>query len=152
MWPNCPYSSNLYVQNVVMRFILHSVKELYSDLREYYDSREELGEFAFTESPTTVKFVTMLEALKPFGYRGGGQLYYLNPAPGSQPSTGLVQMDGLVQIDGQEEVDQLMLAHEKERIKTCHLYLVTGSNDDFHAVSIGFSSQKKHYFKQPYIL
>jgi len=112
-------------------------------LEQLFLKIEELGEFAFTESPTTVKFVTMLEALKPFGYRGGGQLYYLNPAPGSQPSTGLVQMDGLVQIDGQEEVDQLMLAHEKERIKTCHLYLVTGSNDDFHAVSIGSSSQKK---------
>lgn len=119
-----------------MRFIFHSVKELYSDLKEYYDSREELGQFTITKPATTVKFVTMLEALKPFGYRGGGQLYYLNPAPGSQPSTGLVQ------IDGQEEVDQLVLAHAKERTKTCHLYLVTGSNDDLHGVSIGSSSQK----------
>ncbi|CAD6213987.1 unnamed protein product [Miscanthus lutarioriparius] len=55
--------------DVVMRFILHSVKELYSDLKKYYDSREELGQFTITKPATTVKFVTMLGALKPFGYR-----------------------------------------------------------------------------------
>ena len=88
-----------------MRFILHSVKELYSDMKKYYDSREELGQFTIVKPATSVEFVTMLGALKPFGYRGDGQLYYLNPAPGSQPSTRLVK------IDGQEEVNQLMHAH-----------------------------------------
>jgi len=125
------------VQDVVMRFILHSVKELYSDMKKYYDSREELGQFTIVKPATSVEFVTMLGALKPFGYRGDGQLYYLNPAPGSQPSTGLVH------IDGQEEVNELVLAHEKEETKICHLYLVKGCNDDLYGVSIGSSPQKK---------
>ncbi|XP_066316111.1 uncharacterized protein [Miscanthus floridulus] len=112
--------------DVVMRFILHSVKELYSDLKKYYDSREELGQFTIIKPTTSVEFVTMLGALKPFGYRGDVQLYYLNPAPGSQPSTGLVQ------IDGQEEVNELVLAHEKEGTKICYLYLVKGCNDDLY--------------------
>ena len=113
------------------------MKELYSDLKKYYDSREELCQFTIVKPATSVEFVTMLGALKPFGYRGDGQLYYLNPAPGSQPSTGLVP------IDGQEEVNELVLAHEKEGTKICHLHLVKGCNDDLYGVSIGSSPQKK---------
>jgi len=55
-----------------MQFILHLVKELYSDMKEYCDSREELGEFTITKPATIIKFVTILESLKPFGYKGAG--------------------------------------------------------------------------------
>jgi hypothetical protein len=72
MWPNCPYLSNIYVQDAIMQFILHLVKELYSDMKEYCDSREELGEFTITKPATIIKFVTILESLKPFGYKGAG--------------------------------------------------------------------------------
>ena len=78
------------MHDVVMRFKVHIVEERYPDLRKYYDSREyKLGQFTITKPATTVEFVVMLNTLRDYGYRGVAELYYLNPVPGSQPSTGL---------------------------------------------------------------
>ncbi|CAO2038783.1 unnamed protein product, partial [Urochloa humidicola] len=108
----------------VMRFKVHVVDELYPDLKKYYDSREyNVGLFTITNPATTVEFVTMLETLRDYGYRGDAELYYLNPFPGSTPSTGLCK------INGQQQVDELVLAHAAQRTKICHLYLV-GPEDD----------------------
>ena len=104
-----------------MWFKLHGVKEIYSDLEKYYDSREELSEFAIIE-PSTIEYFSILDHLmKYFGYRGGALLYYLNPAPGSEPSIALVQ------IDGQEDVDKMVDAHTQRKTKICHLYIVNGA-------------------------
>ena len=108
------------MQHVVMRFKIHSVKEIYSDLQKYYDSREELAEFAITE-PATVEYYILSQHLTAyFGYKGDAQLYYLNPVHGSEPSTALVK------IDRQEDVDKMVDAHAHERTKICHLYIVNG--------------------------
>ncbi|CAO2034813.1 unnamed protein product [Urochloa humidicola] len=108
----------------VMRFKVHVVDELYPDLKKYYDSREyNVGQFTITNPATTVEFGTMLETLRDYGYRGDAELYYLNPFPGSTPSTGLCK------IYGQEQVDDLVLAHAAQRTKICHLYLVRPEDD-----------------------
>jgi len=108
------------MQHVVMRFKIHSVKEIYSDLQKYYDSREELSEFAITE-PATVEYYILSQHLTAyFGYKGDAQLYYLNHVPRFEPSTALVK------IDRQEDVDKMVDAHAHERTDICHLYIVNG--------------------------
>jgi uncharacterized secreted protein with C-terminal beta-propeller domain len=74
----------------------------------------------------------MSDALRPFGYNGAAELYYMNPATGGKElSIGY----GLIKIVGrQEEVNEMVRAHGGTKI--CHLYIV-GPEE----VSIGFYSQ-----------
>ena len=90
---NDPYSCNPYMQDVVMKFKVHKVKELYFDLQKY-DLRGELREFSIVRPAITVKFATFTEALRWHGYIRDVEVYYLNPAPWSEPSTGLVKIVG----------------------------------------------------------
>ena len=67
------------MQNVIMRFKLHLVKEIYPDLRQYYDPRELLAEITVNE-PRTIEYFWFSQHLtKHFGYRGDALLYYLKP-------------------------------------------------------------------------
>jgi hypothetical protein len=117
-----------------MRFKVHTVKELYPDLNKYCDNREEgnIGMFNNVHSTTTIEWVMMSDALRPFGYNGAAELYNMNPAAGgNELSIGY----GLIKILGQqEEVNEMVLAHGGTKI--CHLYIV-GPEE----VSIGFYSQ-----------
>jgi hypothetical protein len=108
------------MQHVQMRFKIHSVKEIYSDLQMYYDSQEDLVEFTLRK-PATVQYYALFQQLYAyFGFKGDAQLYYRNPAPGINPATALVK------IDGQEDIDKMVDVHAHKRTKICHLYIVNG--------------------------
>jgi hypothetical protein len=108
--------------------------ELYPDLNKYYDNREEadIGMLNIVHLATTIDWAVMSDALRPFGYNGAAELYYMNPAVGgNELSIGY----GLIKIVGrQEEVNEMVRAHGGTKI--CHLYIV-GPEE----VSIGFYSQ-----------
>jgi hypothetical protein len=74
----------------------------------------------------------MSNALRPFGYHGRAELYYMNPAARRSLLIGY----RLNKIEGQEEVNEMVLAHANKRTKICNLYMV-GPEE----VSIGFYSQ-----------
>ncbi|CAD6267145.1 unnamed protein product [Miscanthus lutarioriparius] len=74
------------VEDVVMKFKVHKVKELYSDLQKY-DLQGELREFSIVRPAITVKFATFTEALRWHGYIRDVEVYYFNPAPWSELST-----------------------------------------------------------------
>ena len=110
------------MQDVVMRFLVHSVKKLYPDLQEI-DSRDELSQFSIGAPAITIEYAELLGALNHHGYTQDAQLYYLTPVPGSQPSTRLFK------IDGPQDLRQMLSAHDEQSTKICHLYLVNGSHD-----------------------
>lgn len=94
-----------------------------------------MREFAISSPSTTVEFATFMNALRMHGYILDADVYYLNPAPFSQPSTGLVK------IVGAEEINQMVHAHAQVGTKICHLYLVSKYEDQVADVSIGFSNE-----------
>jgi hypothetical protein len=108
--------------------------ELYSDLNRYNDNREEadISMFNIVHPATTIEWVMMSDALRPFGYNEAAELYYMNPAAGrNELSIGY----GLIKIvDRQEEVNEMVRAHGGTKI--CHLYIVR-----LEEVSIVFYSQ-----------
>lgn len=115
--------------HVQMRFKIHSVKEIYSDLQMYYDSQEDLVEFTLRK-PATVQYYALFQQLYAyFGFKGDAQLYYRNPAPGINPATALIK------IDGQEDIDKMVDAHAHKRTKICFisevLNLKPSENDEF---------------------
>jgi len=110
------------MQDVVMRFKVHRVKELYPDLQKYSDSRDELDQFTILAPAISIEYALFVESLVPFGYIKGALLYYLSPVPGSEPQTGLLS------IDGPDEVRQMVSAHVEQGTKICHLYLVSDSD------------------------
>ena len=114
------------MQDVVMKFKVHKVKQLYSDLQKYGDSRDELSQFSIGAPAITIEYAELLGALNHHGYTWDAQLYYLSPIPGSQPSTGLFK------IDGPDEVRQMVSVHVEQGTKICHLYLVNGSHGGSH--------------------
>lgn len=120
------------MQNVLMKFKVHKLDKLYSDLQKY-DLRAHLREFAITKQESTIHYAILTEALTYHGYIRDAEVYYLNPAPGSVPPTGLVK------IVGPEEVKEMVRAHAEEGTKICHLYLVSKYEDQHLDVSIGYS-------------
>ncbi|KAG2561423.1 hypothetical protein PVAP13_8KG217000 [Panicum virgatum] len=108
--------------DVVMRFKIHRVKELYYDLQKYADNRDELSQITIGAPANSIEYAESVAALIEHGYTQDARLYYLSPVPGSEPSTGLLK------IDGQEDVMQMVSAHAEQRTKICHLYLVNGSD------------------------
>jgi len=115
------------MQYLAMRFKVFKLEELYSDL-EKYDIRADLRGFAI--KGRSVKFHKFMRALTYIGHIFDSEVYYLNPAPWSEPSTGLVK------IVGPEEVNQMVHAHAQEGTKICHLYLVSRYEDGDPDVSI----------------
>ena len=66
---NDPYLSNgYYMQDVVMRFKVHRVKELYPNLQKYSDSRDELGQFSIRAPAISIEYAELLGALNHHGY------------------------------------------------------------------------------------
>ena len=67
---NDPYLSNrYYMQDVVMKFKVHKVKQLYSDLQKYGDSRDELSQFSIGAPAISIEYAELLGALNHHGYR-----------------------------------------------------------------------------------
>jgi len=107
---------------VVMCFMVHHVREIYPDLREYGDSRDQLSQFSILK-PQPIEYRFILQCLcKHHGYTGSAELYYLPPL--SEPATGLLP------ITGQEDVKQMMTVHAEKETRNCHLYIVGGLYDD----------------------
>ena len=79
------------MHDVVMNFKVHRVKQIYSDLRLYDGSREQLSQFAILK-PQTIEYQFMLQCLHTHGFTGSAKLYYLPPF--SEPPAGLVLIDG----------------------------------------------------------
>ena len=110
------------MQDVVMRFKVHMVKQLYYDLQKYDDERDDIGQVTLYNSEnTTIEYHKMVEILDPFGYTGDAELYYLLPVPG------INLLDGLKRINGAEDVKLMVDDHAKAGTKICHLYLVNRS-------------------------
>ena len=108
------------MHDVVMRFMVHSVKELYPDLQEI-DSRDELSQITISALANSIVHAELVRELRDHGYTEDSGLYYLNPDPRSKLPTGLHK------IDGPDDVMQMVSAHEENMTKICHLYLVSGS-------------------------
>ena len=108
------------MQDVVLRFMVHSVKELYPDLQEI-DSLDELSQITISALANSIVHAELVRELKDHGYTEDSGLYYLNPDPRSELPTGLHK------IDGPDDVMQMVSAHEENMTKICHLYLVSGS-------------------------
>ena len=70
-----------------------------------------------------------MESLEHFGYIKDALLYYLSLVLGSEPPTGLLL------IDGPDEARQMVSAHIEQRIKICHMYLVSDSDGGMDADS-----------------
>jgi len=97
--------------DVVMRFKVHMVKQVYSDLQKYDDERDDIAQVTICKPETTIEYHKMVEVLHPFGYAGDAQLYYLDPVPGIEVSAGLVK------INGAEDVKLMVNDHAKAGIK-----------------------------------
>ena len=108
------------MQDVVLRFMVHSVKELYPDLQEI-DSRDELSQITISAPANSIVHAELVQELRDHGYTEDSGLYYLNPDPRSKLPTGLHKNDG------PDDVTQMVSAHEEKMTKICHLYLVNGS-------------------------
>jgi len=76
-----------------------------------------------------------MRALTYNGHIFDSEVYYLNPAPWSKPSTDLVK------IVGEDDVNQMVRAHAEQGTKICLLYLVSRYEDQDTDVSIGSSWQ-----------
>ena len=108
------------MQDVVLRFLVHTVKKLYPDLQEI-GSREELSQITIAAPAKTIVHADLVRDLRDHRYTEDAGLYYLNPDPMSKLPTGLHK------IDGPDDVTQMVSAHEEKMTKICHLYLVNGS-------------------------
>ena len=108
------------MHDVVMRFMVHSVKELYPDLQEI-DSLDELSQITISAPANSIVHAELVRELRDHGYTEDSGLYYLNPDLRSELPTGLHK------IDGPDDVMQMVSAHEEKMTKICHLYLVNGS-------------------------
>ena len=108
------------MQDVVMRFMVHSVKELYPDLQEI-DSRDELSQITISAPANSIVHAELVREVRDHGYTEDSGLYYLNPDLRSELPTGLHK------IDGPDDVTQMVSAHEEQMTKICHLYIVNGS-------------------------
>ena len=109
------------MHDVVVNFKVHRVKQIYSDLRLYDGSREQLSQFAILK-PQTIEYHFMVQCLCKNGYTGSAELYYLPPL--SEPATGLVH------IAGEEDIKKMMTVHAEKETRNCHLYIVGGLYDD----------------------
>ena len=103
------------MQDVVTRFMVHIVKELYLDLQEI-DSQDKLSKITFGASANSIVYVELVGALS--GIHRDIGLYYLSPDPRSKPP------NGLLKIDAPDDMTQMVSAHAEQRTKICHLYLV----------------------------
>ena len=56
------------MQDVVMKFKVHKVKQLYSDLQKYGDSRDELSQFSIGVPAISFEYAKLLGALNHHGY------------------------------------------------------------------------------------
>ena len=101
-----------------MRFKVHMVKQLFSDLQKYDDERDNIVQVTLCKSENTTIEYHKMEILDPFGYTGDAELYYLLPVPG------INLLDGLKRINGAEDVKLMVDDHAKAGTKICHLYLV----------------------------
>jgi len=108
------------MQDVVLRFMVHSVKELYPDLQEI-DSLDELSQITISAPANSIVHAELVRELRDHGYTEDSGLYYLNPDPRSKLPTGLHKNDG------PDDVTQMVSAHEEKMTKIHHLYLVNGS-------------------------
>ena len=81
------------MQDVVMRFMVHRVKELYPDLQKYGDSRDELGQFSIRAPAISIEYAELVGSLEHHGYTKDALLYYLSHVLGSEPPTGLLLID-----------------------------------------------------------
>ena len=108
------------MQDVVLRFMVHSVKELYPDLQEI-DSLDELSQITISAPANSIVHAELVRELRDHGYTEDSGLYYLNPDPRSKLPTGLHKNDG------PDDVRQMVSAHEEKMTKIHHLYLVNGS-------------------------
>ena len=52
------------MQDVVMRFMVHRVKELYPDLQKYGDSRDELGQFSIRAPAISIEYAELVGSLE----------------------------------------------------------------------------------------
>ena len=89
-----------------MCFKVHHVKEVYSDLWKYGDSRDQLSQFRILK-PQTIEYHFMVQCpCNNHGYKGSVELYYLPPL--SEPATGLVR------ITREEDVKKMMTVHAEQ--------------------------------------
>ena len=112
------------MHDVVMNFKVHRVKQIYSDLRLYDGSQEQLSQFAILK-PQTIEYQFMLQCLHTHGFTGSAELYYIPPFS-KLPA-------GLVLIDGEEDVKKMVSVHEELSIRNFHLYLVNGGDCIMHS-------------------
>jgi len=112
------------MHDVVVNFKVHRVKQIYSDLRLYDDSQDQLSQFAILK-PQTVEYQFMLQFLHTHRFTGSAELYYIPPFS-KLPA-------GLVLIDGEEDVKKMVSVHEELSIRNFHLYLVNGGDYIMHS-------------------
>ncbi|KAG2578222.1 hypothetical protein PVAP13_6NG209700 [Panicum virgatum] len=112
------------MQDGVMNFKVHHVKEVYSKLWLYDDSRDQLIQFAVLKLQT-IEFKFMLQCLHIHGFTGSAELYYIPPFS-KLPA-------GLVLIDGEEDVKKMVSVHLELSIRNFHLYLVNGGDYIMHS-------------------
>jgi hypothetical protein len=68
------------MQDMVMKFFVHKVPELYSDLQKY-DLRAHLRQFRIASPATSVEYADFMKGLFYHGYIGDAEVYYLDPTP-----------------------------------------------------------------------